>query len=226
MRHLQRVVVGIVAAGVGCVGLVAWHQLQSDSERVADRTCRPRCAPMPIGDLPGWSQVFAEDFVTDVPVGEFPGTVYGDSWRSFEDGRPDTSGNGVHMPSKVLSVRNGVLDMFVHTEDRAHLVSAAIPKVPASAYGRYSVRFRADLLAGYKTAWLLAPDTNEIPGYPEIGWPEGNLDETMSARRRYAGPDAGGDRFATSAKFTDWHVATTTWEPGKVTFELDGRVVG
>lgn len=193
----------------------------------ADRpACVGSCAAMPRGDLPGWSQVFADDFLTDVPVGAFPGTVYGDDWGAYRDGWPDTTDNGTYMPSKVLSVHDGVLDMFIHTENGVHLVSAPTPKVPAGRYGRYSVRFRADPLHGYRTAWLLWPDNEELPDDSEIDWPEGNLDETMFARMHYVHPTDAQSKFHTSATFTDWHIATTIWTPRRVTFELDGRVIG
>ena len=39
---------------------------------------------MPSGDLPGWKQVVAEDFRTEVPIGQFPGTVYGPVWRGYD----------------------------------------------------------------------------------------------------------------------------------------------
>jgi len=33
----------------------------------------PSGQPMPVGDLPGWHQTFADDFTTDVPLGGFSG---------------------------------------------------------------------------------------------------------------------------------------------------------
>src|ERR1700686_1550822 len=49
---------------------------------------------MPRGDLPGWHQIFAEDFATAVPVGSFPGPVYQSKWGVYPDGWHDTSRNG------------------------------------------------------------------------------------------------------------------------------------
>lgn len=188
--------------------------------------CGRWCEAMPIGDITGWRQVFAEDFETDVALGHFPGRVYRDSWGAYRDGWRDTTGNGTYMPSKVLSVHNGLLDMFLHTEKGVHLVSAPFPRAPQGPYGKYSVRFRADALPGFKTAWLLWPDDERLPDDDEIGWPEGNLDEAMFARRRPIPPDDGEVTFHSSALYTDWHVATTTWEADKVTFELDRQVIG
>lgn len=54
--------------------------LASDSPP-ARNTSPPGGEAMPVGNLPGWKQVFSEDFVSgDVPVGGFPGDVYGPKW--------------------------------------------------------------------------------------------------------------------------------------------------
>jgi hypothetical protein len=77
----------------------------------------------PTGDLPGWKQVFVEDFTTgDVPLGAFPGPLYQEKWSAgYKDGTPDTAGQvsggkSGYYPSKVLSVQNGMLDWFLHSE--------------------------------------------------------------------------------------------------------------
>jgi len=187
---------------------------------------------MPLGGLPGWHQIFTEDFNTAVPVGSFPGTIYGSKWGAYPDGRHDTSGNGTYYPSRVLSVSHGVLNMYLHTEIvngvAVHMVSAPVPHLPggAQAYGRYSIRFRADSVPGYKTAWLLWPDSGLWPADGEIDFPEGNLDGTIYAFMHYANPAGGQDWFRTGATYAGWHIATIEWQPGKVTFILDGQLVG
>jgi len=69
----------------------------------------PLTARLPVGDLPGWKQVFREDFSSgDVPVGAFPGPAYEANWSAgYKDGTPDTAGqkgkNSRYYPTKVLS---------------------------------------------------------------------------------------------------------------------------
>jgi hypothetical protein len=193
---------------------------------LADPPCAPSGVAMPVGDLPGWTQVFADDFETEVPIGRFPGAVYGSRWGSYPDGWHDTTGRGTYMPSKVLSVRDCALDYYIHTERGVHMVAAPTPKVPVGAYGRYELRFRAASLHGYKTAWLLWPDSGLQPDDGEIDWPEGNLDGIMKAYHHYADPSGGQDWFHTDATYARWHTATTIWEPGRITFLLDGQVFG
>ena len=188
-------------------------------------------APLLAGDVAGWHQVFAEDFSTDVPLGGFPGPAYQSKWVGYPDGGRDTSGNGTYFPSRVLSVRHGALNIFLHTENGLHLVAAPIPRLPTAVqgqrYGRYVVRFRADPVPGYKLAWLLWPDSNHWPADGEIDFPEGNLNRTIGAFVHYADPKGGQTEFKTTVpEAGGWHIAATEWLPGKVTFSLDGQVIG
>lgn len=181
---------------------------------------------LPVGDLPGWRQVFSDDFTTAVSAGEFPGSAYSDRWTVYPDGWQDTSRRGVYTPSQVLSVRDGKLIKHLQVTEDGPLVAAALPKLPQQTYGRYSVRFRADPVRGFKTAWLLWPDSEKWPDDGEIDFPEGSLDGTIDAYAHHANPRGGQDHFCTTARYDTWHVATTEWLPGKVSFLLDGHLVG
>jgi hypothetical protein len=206
---------------------------------------------MPVGDIAGWHQVFSDDFTTSVPVGGFSGCTYpspnvvADScsglppavaakWWAYPDGWKDTSGNGTYSPSKVLSIQNGVLNYYVHTENGVHMVSAPVPRIPGGVnngglqYGRYVVRFRADSLHGYKTAWLLWPDSNVWPQDGEIDFPEGNLDSTFSAFMHWMNGTSGSsqDAYPTTATYSTWHTAVIEWTPTATRFILDGNVIG
>lgn len=202
---------------------------------------------MPIGDLPGWKQVFREEFNKgNVPIGAFPGPAYSAKWSAgYKDGTPDTAGQkgtkSGYYPSKVLSVKNGMLDWYLHSEKGISMGAAPAPKIPNDSnrdksllprhnslmYGRISVRFKADSLRGYKVAWLLWPDSGVWPRDGEINFPEGDLAKTFYGAAHYRGNDpAASDMFQSHTTFTDWHVATIEWTPGKVEFILDGRSLG
>ena len=195
----------------------------------------PSGQAMPVGDLPGWHQVFTDDFTPNVPVGSFPGSAYGSKWTGYGDGTKDTTGNGHYYPSKVLSANNGVLNMYLHTENGVHMVAAPVPIIEAGQpyagmlYGRYTIRFRTDSLAGYKTAWLLWPDSENWPTDSEIDFPEGDLNSsTINAAMHWQGGTSGNsqDVYTTNATYTSWHTATIEWTPSAVTFYLDGQVIG
>ena len=203
----------------------------------------PLLHQLPTGDLPGWQQVFREDFDQgSVPIGGFPGPAYAAKWSAgYKDGTPDTAGQrgakSGYYPTKVLSVKNGMLDWYLHTENGVSMGAAPTPKIPNSStnphrdnsllYGRFSVRFKADPLRGFKTAWLLWPDSGIWPRDGELDFPEGDL----STKFYGAVHKMGNDPYATDiiysdTTFTEWHVATMEWSPGKVEFFLDGRSLG
>jgi hypothetical protein len=190
---------------------------------------------MPVGDLPGWKQVFTEDFKTNVARGSF-----GTSSRFYNySGYYDTSGRGYYNPSKVLSVTNGALDWYIHTADGKHNISAVVPRIPSSGwgqkYGRYSVRFKSDVIPGYKLAMLLWPD-NDNWGEGEVDFAEagvltpGNHIYTNMYERgnpsTYTPGRTVGFTTKTEPAGTGWHVATVEWSPNKVSYTLDGTKLG
>ncbi|HET9518624.1 MAG TPA: glycoside hydrolase family 16 protein, partial [Actinoplanes sp.] len=186
----------------------------------------PSGRTMPVGDLPGWRQIFADNFATDVPLGSFPARV-AHKWDAYPDGWRDTSKNGTYMPSKVISVRNGVMDLHLRTENGRRLVAAPTPK-PASRgqlYGRYAVRFKADPVAGYKVAWLLWP-LSEQWSEGEIDFPEGNLNSRIWGFMHHRGDPLAKHSYRTKATFASWHTAVIEWTPEHVKFILDGTTVG
>lgn len=193
----------------------------------------PSGVALPVGDLDGWRQIFREDFTTEVPIGRFPGSAYSDKWEVYADGWRDTAGNtengiGRYFPSKVLSVQDGVLNKSLRVENGVALGAAIMPKIPSygQTYGRYTVRFRADPVPGFKMAWLLWPDSDNW-ARGEIDFPEGDLGGTIQAFNHCIGSPQNNCFYAdTDTRFTSWHTATTEWQPGRITYLLDGRVVG
>ena len=187
----------------------------------------------PVGDISGWRQVFVDDFATRVRLGSF-GPATSPRWRPYPYPWRDTSKNGTYWPQKGLSVHDGVLDIWLHTENvngiATHIVNAPQPVLRGVSrgqlYGRYAIRFKADPVPGYKTAWLLWPDSGgRREG--EIDFPEGNLDGTFSA---YVHPKdgEGSDQYVypTGATYGSWHTAVIEWLPDRCTFILDGKVIG
>jgi hypothetical protein len=256
-KSVPAVVLVLIACGVGMASYggqmaplgsapgSAQDGTAPDSPPAAAALAQPRTTDLrQSGDLPGWKQVFEEDFSAgDVPLGDFPGSRYDARWSAgYTDGTPDTSGQksggkSGYYPSKVLSVHDGVLDWYLHSENGVFMGAAPQPKFPnASAdppransllYGRYSVRFKADSLPGFKMAWLLWPDSGVWPRDGEIGFPEGDLADAMYGAAHFRGPDPQAfDRFFSDKFFTSWHVATTEWSPGRVEFFIDGQSIG
>lgn len=194
----------------------------------------PSGQPLPADNVSGWRLIFADDFTTPVPLGQFPQAT-GGKWGAYLEGWRDTSKNGVYSPGRVLSVHDSVLDYWIRTEAGVPLVSVPYPKLPGATpqngmpSGRYVARFKSDPLPGYKTAWLLWPDSETWPRDGEIDFPEGNLHETISGFVHYQNGTHGGDQYACSSseRYNVWHTAVIEWWGGsRVKFWLDDTLVG
>jgi hypothetical protein len=189
----------------------------------------PSGQAMPVGDLPGWHQVFADNFSTPVPLGQFPGAV-SSKWDDYDD-HVDTSGHGTYTPSQVVSISGGVMNLYLHSSGGRALVAAPVPQFHTPdghlglLYGRVAVRFRADAVPGYKTAWLLWPD-DENWSDGEIDFPEGNLTDGINAYMHYRGNPHNQDAYEPLVPYTAWHTAVLEWTAQAVTFTLDGKVIG
>jgi Glycosyl hydrolases family 16 len=200
-------------------GATATKQAKSD----------PSGSAMPRGDLPGWKQVFTDDFTTNVPLGSFPGAVSSD-WGGYDQAR-DTSRKGWYSPNQVVSIQNGMMNLHLHTANGTHLVAAPVAKIPRTGrsggmlYGRYAVRFRSDPVPGYKTAWLLWPDSGDWPD-GEIDFPEGSLNGQIMAHTHHVGDPQESTTDPTHAKYTSWHTAIIEWTPQSVSYILDRKVIG
>ena len=203
----------------------------------------------PRADLPGWQHLFADDFATPTPT--FPGPAYAATWWAYPSGSTDTSGSvgrpaaeqGHYDCARTCSVGGGVLALNLHSEAGTPYVAAPVPRLPGSAagvgstpsgqlYGRYSVRFRATASgAGYKTAWMLWPDSGNWPGDGEIDYPEGSLDDGFAGFVHHRGATSGSDQAripssGSAGGYGAWHEATIEWSPGRVEFFLDGASIG
>jgi beta-glucanase (GH16 family) len=178
--------------------------------------------PIPVGSIPGWHQVFTDDF---------NGTHLDTSkWDAFE-GEPGGSGSGWTGwwdPSHVV-VHNGMAQLRTYRDIRFHdrWVSGGISNNKATEfqYGKYEVRFRVDAGYGVNVVLLVWPDDNSWP--PEIDFAEnGGADREraeMSATLHYG---SGNDftQHLAHDDFTRWHTIGVEWSPGRIAYTKDGAV--
>jgi beta-glucanase (GH16 family) len=179
--------------------------------------CTPSGQAMPVGNLPGWRQVFTDDFVS---AEGFPSR-----WFSYS-GQPDGDPAAWWDPSHV-EVKNGMLVLRGYRDDRfgGRFVTGGVSNGPAlsQSYGKYLVRMRVDKGNGIGYAALLWRSDDS---------PEGEVDFAE---------DAGGDRTKTTATqhwgaenhilqhylygdFSVWHTFGIEWTPGTFTYTVDGMV--
>jgi len=208
--------------------------ITSSDEAVASTsaTTDGASSTMPVGDLPGWRQIYTDDFTTNVALGSFP-TAVSSKWGAYPSPWHDTSGYGTYTPGKVVSVAGGVLTKHIHTENNVRMVAAITPEVPGTSqngllYGRFAARFRSDSLPGYKVAWLLWPDSGDNIGDGEIDFPETNLDKASMWAFVHRTDAIGIDQssFNVSSDMSAWHNVVIEWSPNLVVFLLDGVEVG
>jgi hypothetical protein len=183
-------------------------------------------AAMPAANLPGWSLALAEVFSRDAALGQFASTYRG--WAAY-DGAHDTSGNGLYNSATTMSVHDGMLDEYLHTENGKPQVTALTPTPDGKwwsgqTHGRYAVRFRSDDVPGYKMAWLLWPCSDDW-SKGEIDFPEGSLGDIVE---RYShdvtgNPSRNAFSVTSTSSMNDWHTAVIEWVPGRVTYMLDGQ---
>ena len=192
---------------------------------------RRRWTPPPGTEYPGLELIFSESFDTRVSRRPVPRRL-----REEVDRLPEGVEGHVEegeLNPDIISVRNGVMNMRLHTENGAPQVAAPEPKINGNnelnqLYGRYEMRFRADPVSGYKLAWLLWPKSEIWPRDGEIDAPEGNLTGTISAFMHRQGATAGSDqaKFSTTAGFNDWHVLAYEWTPTRFEVFLDTKSIG
>ena len=196
------------------------------------------------GDLPGWKQVFVEDFSAgDVPLGRFPGPLYSARWSAgYKDGTPDTAGQlsggkSGYYPSKVLSVRNGVAGLVPALGKRDLDGGRADAQIPNASTTRRGPTVSSTAGTRSATGLMRCPDSRRpgscgrtaASGPGTVRWtsPKGTWRNHlrrrpfMSGRRRCAVKNS-----IPIKSVTSWHVATIEWSPGRVEFFLDGRSMG
>lgn len=240
------VVAGAVASQVAPGAASTRNPFQAISAEKAGRAgpADPSGVPMPKGNLPGWTQVYANDFTLNVPRGAFSGCIAARTvWLSVCTGLPagerrllwaypsshrDNSGHP-YEPQADLSISHGELDDYLHHDAAA----TALPKIRyggggGMVHGAYVVRFRANPVAGYKTAFLLWPESLHWPQDGEIDFPEGDLNTTITANMHWQGGTTmvSRDFYNSHVTYRGWHTAVTEWTRNRCAFFLDGKLVG
>lgn len=178
----------------------------------------PSGVPMPTGDLPGWRQVFTDDF-TGSAIDER-------KWGLYE-GQPAGGPGGWWEPSHV-EVGGGIVALRTYRDPRYgdRWVSGGMSSARGltQRYGRYDVRFRMDAGYGVASILLLWPTADHWP--PEIDFAEhggkSTVRDRMTATLHYGEDDRIIQR-TVYADFTRWHTMGVEWTPGRLVYTLDGR---
>lgn len=196
---------------------------------------------MPRGWLPGdrwaphgWKQVFSDDFSTGNGKATKSGALPDGKWWGYYAGtRIVNSTNGVYDSSKVVSVSGGMMHFRLFSSHGVAYAAVESPILPPQRYGRYTVRYRYEPgynVAGYKSVWMLWPNSNRW-GQGEIDFNEygnqGHRTFTWAAMHYACGNDWGcpQDYGQRNVDPTRWHTGTVMWTPGYVRVYTDGHLM-
>jgi beta-glucanase (GH16 family) len=184
----------------------------------AERILTGNREPMPVGNIPGWRQVFTDDF---------SGRALDPSkWRLYW-GKPGGDPAGWYDPRHV-AVSHGMLVISAYRDrrDRGRWATGGLSSSPGlvQTYGKYLVRLRLDPGIGVGHAALLMPADNSWP--PEIDFSEDNGSGRTGtlATLHYGKQDTHWDAFLGSVNLTQWHTLGVQWTPGKLQYTIDGRI--
>lgn len=194
-----------------------------------------RCATGSGSAPAGWLRRVTSQFSEETPLGSWPGPVAARDWRNRPAGWHDSSGRGTYDSGRTVSEADGLLDIYIHSEGATRYVAALLPLLGDTSGQRISMCMRADVIPGYKVAYLLWPSNGPGNYHGEVDFPEARLDAgtTAHAFMHYDPKPASGrnqDGYDSGASIHQWHVYTMEWNPQGATpyaaFYLDGRLVG
>lgn len=202
------------------------------------------------GAVSGWTLTMAEDFDTAFAAGAVNGTSgafpspYTTEAYAYADGTKDTSGNNnatnsIYKPSTNLSCTGSKLITTCNVvSGQARSVTwVAMPGgTIGQTYGRFSICYRVPTpFHGFKTAFLLWPNSNSWPGDGEVDWPEGSLNTggVYGANFLHQGSATGNHADFDHHRYAsvpgpdgNWHVATIEWHSSYLAAYWDGTLVG
>jgi beta-glucanase (GH16 family) len=187
----------------------------------ANSASAPSGVPMPAGNIPGWREVFADNFT---------GTSLDSQWTAYW-GVPGGDPGGFFDP-KHVTVENGelVISAYKDPSDDAWdagpntYVTGGVSTSPsfAQTYGKYLVRFRFGAGVGIAHTILLWPKSNTWP--PEIDFSEDNgaNRQTDYATLHYGANNTQVQKNV-NVNLTQWHTLGVEWTPGRLVYTLDGE---
>ena len=178
----------------------------------------PSCQSMPTGNLPGWHQTFADDFMTS-------GAPDPLLWHMYR-GHPGGDPGGLWDPSHIWATGGElVISAFQDPVDGNAWASGGLIASPAHSqtYGKYEVRFKMGNGQGIEHSILLWPTSNNWP--PEIDFSEddGAASRTSDTTTLHYGAQNTKITNTTKVDLTQWHTLGVEWTPGQIVYTLDDR---
>lgn len=182
-----------------------------------------------------WTELWAEDFNTDVPIGSLwdatagglpAGNPYHDSFTCYEP-FTDTHGSCWYYTLLTTYTQASSLHIYCHvdtvwqTGEPTPLSGTFIPKLGPGYYSQFiraQWRFRANNPDSFWGGVWQIINSEQWPGWGEFDFPEGSLDSQAEGYLHYASTTPNQTLFqpATTIMMSDWHTYTMQWEPSGV----------
>lgn len=174
----RAVVLAIAATTLVTLVSTPLAQAQSSTGSVGNPVALVGTQFAPRATIPGWREIFVDDFTEDAPTGSFANSdcnnprkvVYTGAeqtkWSVYPDCYLDTYNKNPYRADEVLSVHHGVLDYHLREVDGRRAGANVSPLVDGrqkgQTYGRYSARIKVShpYITGYRLAMLLCPDVS------------------------------------------------------------------
>jgi hypothetical protein len=180
----------------------------------------PSGVPMPVGDLPGWHQTFAEDF---------NGEDLSQRWFSY-NGQPGGDPGGWFTASHVSQLDGNLVINASPTNTPNGLIYAtggiSNAKSFSQTYGKFEVRYRMDDGWGINYAILLWPTDNSWPPEFNIAEDSGQGRQKITATAHWGGHGSShqlDSQKLTGYNFADWHTVGLEWTPTGGSVQIDGK---
>lgn len=169
---------------------------------------------MPTGDIPGWHQVFADDFNGS--------SLNTNSWHVYS-GQPGGDPGGWFDPAHVtVNAGNLVISGYRDSADGGKFATGGVSTNLAETYGKYLVRFRFDRGEGIAHAILLWPADHSWPPEVDFSEDDGSNRQTDYATLHYGANNTSVEH-ETAVDLTQWHTLGVEWTPGHLVYTLDGK---
>jgi hypothetical protein len=192
-----------------------------------------------------WTLKWSANFSAPVALGQFSGcddnadgpdpscanlpASLRSQWWAYPWPWPDTATQrgypvgGYYDPRQTVWISGGQMHIRMFRDAAGMHSAAVVPKAAmGQLYGKYVETFRVPKIApGYKSAHLLWPSGNA--DY-EVDYPENEWDTGISAYV-HAGQDPQ-QAFDTGASWGTWHTTALEWTPKRLSFFLDGKLIG
>jgi beta-glucanase (GH16 family) len=193
----------------------------------------PTPTPTPTATpVSGWKLVVEDQFTT---FDKARYSAYPCCWGDTRYKQGDTVNGGIYTGTDRMfhDAANGILELRLYRDSTNQPRSInPSPRVNGSTfyqlYGRYEIRMRTTSSEGWKTSYLLWPQSEQWPRDGEIDFPEADFPDTVSAFTHRQGATSGSDQdaFHTNYRLTDWHTYVIEWAPSSVKYFVDGTLIG